>query len=199
MRAPVASSVTTAVSTAVLSLGLALAFWPQPGRTQSDRDYMFADTDGHLVIRFVGIGPDGLDPVQADEVLDQEFSTMIHDRLRADLLFEAEPRDPDWAASMEPQIEQQVRQAGPEFSGIFVECRAVSCRVLMQQPGDWSVQAQRPVLAAVQASLQTFIEAHRPEFEPVFMLTAYDQETETAHIKAFLRRTGRTFTHRVDR
>ena len=26
-------------------------------------------------------------------------------------------------------------------------------------------------------------------FVPVFMITAYDQEAETAHIKAFLRRT----------
>ena len=195
MRASVSSS----VATAVLALGLALAIWPQPGRTESHRDYMFSDLDGHLVIRFVGIGPAGLDAAQADEVLDQEFSTMIHDRLRADLLFEDEPRDPEWAASMEPEIEAKVRQAGQEFSAIFVECRAVSCRVVMQQPGHWSAEEQLPVLATVQASLEAFIAAHQPEFEPVFMMTAYHQLTETAHIKAFLRRTGRTFTHRVDR
>ena len=199
MRAPVASSVTTAVSTVVLSLGLALAIWPQSGRTQSDRDYMFSDTDGHLVIRFVGIGPDGLDPVQADEVLDQEFSTMIHDRLRADLLFEAEPRDPDWAASMEPQIDNHVKHAGPEFSDILTECRAASCRVTMEQPGHWSVPEHQAVLETVQESLKAFIAAHRLDFEPVFMITAYYQASETPHIKAFLQRTGHAVTHRVDR
>lgn len=191
--------VSSAAPAACLSLALVLATWPQSGRTEPHRDYSFSDTDGHLVIRFVGIGPGGLDPVQADEVLDQEFSTMIHDRLRADLLFEAEPRDEPFAASMAPQIEAELARAGPEFTEIVAACRSVSCRVIMTQPGHWNVEEQLPVLAAVQASLETFIAAHEPEFEPVFMLTAYDQLTETAHIKAFLRRTGRTFTHRVDR
>lgn len=178
------------VSSAVISLGLALSMWPQSGRTQSDRDFVFTDLEGHLVLRFVGTGATGLDSSQAEEILNAEFSTMVHDRLRADLQFEDEPRDAEWAASMEPQIEEHVKHAGPEFSDIFVECRAASCRVILEQPMHWSVPAHQAVLESVQESLDTFIAARRRYFEPVFLITAYYQETETPHIKAFLRRTG---------
>ena len=166
--------------------------WPQSGRTQSDRDFVFTDLQGHLVLRFVGIGPAGLSSSQSDEFLDSEFSTMVHDRLRADLLFEAEPRDPEWAASMEPQIEKHVKHAGPVFSDIFVECRAASCRAVMEQPGHWSVPKHLAVLDTVEESLKAFITAHRQDFEPGFTITAYDKESEIPHIKAFLRRAGRT-------
>ena len=178
------------ISSAVILLGLALAMWPQFGRTQSDRDFVFTDLDGHLVLRFAGTGATGLDSSQVDEILNAEFSTMVHDRLRADLLFADEPRDPDWAASMEPQIEEHVKHAGPEFSDIFIECRAASCRVIMEQPVHWSVPEHQAVLETVQESLEAFIAAHRQHFEPVFMITAYYQESETSHIKAFLRRAG---------
>lgn len=177
-----------AVSSAVIVLGLTLAMWPQSGRTQSDRDFVFTDEDGHLVLRFVGTGATGLDSSQAEEVLNSEFSTMVHDRLRADLLFEDEPRDPEWALSMEPQLEAHIKHAGPEYSDIFVECRAASCRMIMEQPMHWSVPAHQAVLEIVQASLEAFIAGHRQYFEPVFLITAYDQETETSHIKAFLAR-----------
>ena len=180
----------TSVSSAVISLGLALAMWPQFGRTQSDRDFVFNDEEGHLVLRFAGTGATGLDSSQAEEILNQEFSRMVHDRLRADLLFEDEPRDPAWAQSMEPQIEEHVKHAGPEFSDIFVECRAATCRVIMEQPVHWTVPEHQAVLEAVQKSLEAFIAARRQHFEPIFMITAYYQETETSHIKAFLRRTG---------
>lgn len=178
------------VSSAVISLGLVLAMGPQCGRTQSDRDYVFTDEDGHLVIRFTGTGDTGLDSSQAYEILNQEFSRMIHDRLHADLQFQDEPRDPDWAASMEPQIKEHVRHAGPEFSDILVACRTASCRVTMEQPMHWNVPEHQAVLEIVQESLEAFIAAHRQHFEPDFLITAYYQQTETAHIKAFLRRTG---------
>lgn len=164
--------------------------WPQSGRTQSDRDYVFADEDGHLVIRFVGTGATGLDSSQTEEIVNAEFSSMVHDRLRADLLFEDEPRDPEWAASMEPEIEAHVEHAGPEFSGIFTDCRMASCRVIMEQPGHWTVPEHGAVLETVQKSLEAFIAARRQHFEPIFMITAYDQANETPHIKAILRRTG---------
>lgn len=173
-----------------LGLALALAMWPQSGRTQSDRDFVFTDEEGHLVIRFAGTRATGLDSSQAYEVLNAEFSRMVHDRLHADLQFVAEPRDPEWAASMEPQIEKHVEHAGPEFSAILTECRAASCRIIMEQPGHWTVPAHRTVLETVQKSLEAFITARRQQFEPIFMITAYYQETETSHIKAFLRRTG---------
>ena len=178
------------ISFAVISLGFALAIAPQSGRAQADRDYVFADLEGHLVMRFVGSGDKGLDPSQAEEVLNAEFSSMVHDRLRADLLFEAEPRDPEWAASMEPQIAEHVKHAGPEFSDIFTECRAGSCRVIMEQQAHWTVPEHRAVLETVQKSLEAFIADHEEHFEPDFMITAYYQELEISHIKAFLRRTG---------
>jgi hypothetical protein len=177
------------VSSAVIFLGLALAMWPQYGRTQSDRDFVFADLEGHLVIRFAGTGHTGLDASQAEEVLNAEFSSMVHDRLRADLMFEDEPRDPEWAATMEPQIAEHVEHAGPEFSGIYTECRAASCRVVMEQSMHWTVPEHRAVLETVQKSLEAFIAARPQHFEPIFMITAYYQERETPHIKAFLRRT----------
>jgi len=177
------------ISFAVVSLGLALAVWPQAGRTQPERDYVFADLEGHLVIRFAGIGATGLNASQAEEVLNSEFSSMVHDRLRADLLFEDEPRDPEWAATMAPQIEAYVEHAGPAFTDILTECRAASCRVIMEQPGHWTVPEHRDVLETVQKHLEAFIAARRQHFEPVFMITAYYQEWEIPHIKAFLRRT----------
>ena len=187
------------VSIPLVTLCLALAFWPCPGRTQSDRDYVYTDLDGHLVVRFAGNGTSGLTPTQADEILDAEFSRMIHDRLRADLIFEDEPQDPEWAAAMEPLIAAHVEHAGPEFSDIDVECREVSCRVIMEQPGHWSVPEHQAVLETVQQSLEAFVTANNDVFEPVFMMTAYYKEHQIPHIKAFLQRVGRTATHRVDR
>jgi hypothetical protein len=179
----------TTISPTIISLGLALAMWPQAGQTQSDRDYVFDDLEGHLVIRFAGTGTSALHPSQAEEVINAELSSMVHDRLRADLLFEDESRDPEWAASMVPQIREHVRYAGSEFSDIFTECRAGSCRVIMEQPGHWTVPEHQAVLDTVQESLEAFVAARRQHFEPIFMIVAYYQEFETPHIKAFLRRT----------
>ena len=171
--------------------------WPQSGRTQSDRDFVFTDLQGHLVLRFVGIGPAGLSSSQSDEFLDSELSTMVHDRLRADLLFEAEPRDPKWAGSMEPQIEKHVENGGIEFSNILVECRTASCRVTMEQPGHWSLEKHLALLDTAEESFKAFIAAHRQNFEPGFTITAYDKEGQIPHIKAFLRRTGHAPPNRL--
>jgi hypothetical protein len=81
-------------------------------------------------------------------------------------------------------------QPDRDFVAIFIECREVSCRVILEQPVHWSVTEHQAVLETVQESLEAFIAARRQHFEPVFMITAYYQETETSHIKAFLRRTG---------
>lgn len=140
------------------------------------------------MVRFHGTGATGLDSSQADEILNAELSSMVHDRLRADLLFESEPRDAGWAAQMEPQIEQHIKHAGAEFTEIFVECHAASCRVVMEQPMHRSVTEHQAVLETVQDSVEAFIAAHQEHFNPVFMITAYDQEPETPHIKVFLRR-----------
>jgi hypothetical protein len=178
------------VSLALILFGFALATWPLSGHTQSDRDYVFTDEDGHLVVRFVGTGAAGLDSEQAYEILNAEFSSMVHDRLHADLRFEDEPRDPDWASAMEPRIDAHVKHAGPEFSGIFTECRAASCRVILEQSRHWTVPDHQAVLATVQQSVEAFIANQRHQFQPVFMITAYDQHNQTPHIKVFLRRIG---------
>lgn len=174
----------------VIAFGLALAVWPQPGRTQSSRDFVFSDTDGHLVIRYAGIGAGGLDPSQRYEILNAEFSTMVHDRLHADLDFQDEPFDPAWARQMEPLIEEHVRHIGLEISSVRVECRAAACRVIMEQPGHRGVAEHQAMLDPVEESLEAFVSAHRDQFEPGLMITAYDQEHETSHFKAFLRRAG---------
>ena len=176
------------IATTAITLGLALAGWPKCGLTQTDRDYVFQDDDGHLVIRFAGTADADLDSSQAYEILNQEFSRMVHDRLHADIMFAEEPRDPDWAASMEPQIAGHVRHAGPEFSDVFAQCRAASCRVIMEQPVHWNVPEHQAVLGTVQQSLEAFIAANSHSFRAGFLITAYYQENATSHIKAFLRR-----------
>ena len=168
---------------------VALAIGPTDGRAQSGRDFVFNDEDGHLLIRFTGIGAEGLDPTQVDEISNQEFSRMVHDRLRADLRFDVEPRDADWAAFMAPQIARHIEHsAGHQFSDITTECRAASCRVIMEQPGEWSLAGQLVVLNDVETSLETFVASHRDEFKAGFMITAYYQDFKTPHIKVFLSR-----------
>lgn len=173
----------------VMALMLPSTGWNQSAQTQADRDYVFTDEDGHLVLRFAGSTDAGLDSAQHYEILNQEFSRMVHDRLHADLQFAGERRDPEWAASMEPRIADHVRHAGPEFSDIYVECRAESCRLIMEQPLRWDVPEHQVVLGIMQQSIEAFIAAHREHFVPGFLITAYYQETSTSHIKAFLRRT----------
>ena len=174
-----------------LAIGLSLAAWATPGRTQSDRDFLFKDEHGHLIIRFTATATEGLSSAQAYEILNAEFSSMVHDRLHADLKFGEEPPDPGWARSIEPQIEQHVRRAGPEFSNVFVECRAVSCRVILEQPVHWpNPDEHQLVLESVQASIESFIGPRDEVFDPALMITAYYQENEISHIKVFLRRAG---------
>ena len=91
---------------------------------------------------------------------------------------------------MEPRISGLVRHTGPEFSDVFVQCRAASCRVIVEQPVHWNVPEHQVVLGAVQQSLEEFVAANRQAFRPGFLITAYYQENATSHIKAFLRRTG---------
>jgi hypothetical protein len=174
----------------VIALGLSVSLSPQSGQAQLDRDFVFTDEDGHLVVRFVGTGATGLDASQSYEILNAEFSSMVHDRLHADLRFEDEPRDTAWAQSIEAQIDQHLDHTGFEFSDVFIECRADSCRVVMEQPRHWSVPEHQAALETVQQSVEEFIAARPEQFQPVFMIAAYDQKDQISHIKAFLRRTG---------
>ena len=188
--------VTIAANLSILALIVPGSVWPQSGpaqtqRTQSDRDYVFTDGDGHLILRFTGRGGADLDEAQAYEILNQEFSRMVHDRLHADIQFAEERRDPQWAATMEPRIAAHLQQIDVHMSDVIVQCRALSCRVIVEQPGHRDIPEHQVTLGTVQDSLEYFVEQHPEHFLPGFLITAYFQETSTSHVKAFLRRTIR--------
>ena len=174
--------------TIAASFGLAAALWPQLAAAQDDRDFVFTDDEGHLVLRFAGAEPGGLDANQVDEIVNAEFSTMVHDRLRADIRFDSEPVDSEWADSMAPRIERHVSETGPEFSAIDVRCRSASCRLVLEHTGRLRVAEHQSLMGNVQLVIRVFMEANPASFEPVFLIAAYDQERETPHIKAFLQR-----------
>jgi hypothetical protein len=174
--------------TIAASLGLAVALWPASA-AQDERDFMFTDEEGHLVLRFTGTGASGLDTDQRDEIVNAEFSRMVHDRLRADLRFDTEPLDSEWADAMEPRIRTHLRETGSGFAAIHVECRSTSCRLVLEHASRLPISEHRTLMGHVQHALLAFVEAHPASFEPVFLIAAYDQEGETPHIKAFLQRT----------
>lgn len=174
--------------TIAASVGLAAALWPQPAATQGERDFVSTDDEGHLILRFAGTEDRGLDADQLEEILNVQLSTMVHDRLRADSAFEAEPVDSRWAASMEPRIERLVSEMGPEFSAIDVECRSDSCRLLLEHASTWSVSAHQSLMGTAQRVIQAFIEDNPGSFEPVFLIAAHYQEPESPYMKLFLRR-----------
>ena len=174
--------------TIAASLGLAVALWPASA-AQDERDFMFTDEEGHLVLRFAGTGASGLDTDQIDEIVNAEFSRMVHDRLRADLRFDTEPLDSEWADAMEPRIRTHLRETGSGFAAIHVECRSTSCRLVLEHASRLPISEHRTLMGHVQRALLAFIEAHPASFEPVFLIAAYDQEGATPHIKAFLQRT----------
>lgn len=176
--------------TLTASLCLAAAVWPAPAPAEHNRDFVFTDEDGHLVIRFVHIGPEGITPDQREEVLNAEFSTMVHDRLRADLRFEAEPVDSQWAPSVEHRLHKHLSSFAAGFSAVRIECRSATCRIVLEHTSRLPIAEHQAVMSRVEAVIQRFLDNNPSIFEPGFMLTAYDQESETPHIKVFLRRSA---------
>jgi len=170
------------------SIGVAILVWPQCSSAQDNRDFVFTDEHGHLVLRFAGAPFGGLSADQAEEILNAEFSTMVHDRLRADVRFDAEPIDSEWASVTEPRLSEQVSEMELEFSAIMVECRSVSCRLVLEHTSRVGLSEHREMLGAVQRVLQSFLETHPSGFEPVFLIAAYDKLPETPSIKVYLRR-----------
>lgn len=175
------------VLTIAASLGLAAA-WPRLAATQDERDFVFTDEEGHLVLRFAGA--DELNDNQFEEIVNVQFSTMVHDRLRADVMFEAEPVDLQWADPAAARIERHVSNTGSEFSSVDVECRSASCRVVLEHVPTWRVSEHQVLMGAAQRVIQAFIEADPDSFEPVVLIAAHYQEPERPYIKVFLRRTA---------
>ena len=170
------------------SIGLTIIACPQLAAAQDNRDFVFTDEEGHLVLRYAGTDAGALDQDQIDEIVNAEFSSMVHDRLRADLRFDAEPMDREWADAMAPRIKTIVSTTDVEFAAIIVECRSASCRLLLEESSRLSITDHQAVLEAVQLSLQAFIKADPASFDPVFLIAAYDQNFKTPSIKAYLQR-----------
>jgi hypothetical protein len=173
------------------SWGLATAASAQPVATPGERDFIFTDDEGHLVLRFVGAGPDAPDRHQRDEIMNQEFSIMIHDDLRADLSFEAERVDSKWAAIMEPRIESQAAEIGHAFSTIEIECRLATCRLMLEQADRRSVVEHQELIGLVQDVLAPLVAGEAAGFESSYLIAAYEQRFEVPLIKVYLRRTTR--------
>jgi hypothetical protein len=177
--------------TIAASVALALAVWPAPAASQGVGDFVFTDAEGHLVLRYAGAESGRLDANQFEEIANVEMSTMVHDRLRADAVFEAEHVDGEWAEAMETRIAAHVRQAVPDFSDVLVECRAASCRLVIDHPRTWSVDAHRALMRDAERVVQAFIRSNPASLEPVFLIAAHYQEPGRPYMKMFLRRAGR--------
>lgn len=169
-------------------MGLAAAGWSASLFAQNERDFVFTDDEGHLVLRFAGSGPAGPDARELEEVVNQSFSTMVHDQLRADLIFGAEPVDSKWARSMEPRIRSHLAGLEDRFSMIDIQCRSMTCRVVMEETERLDVEQHQALMDVVQNTLEPLTGKGRSSFDPVFLIAAYEQLFETPQIKVYLKR-----------
>ena len=176
--------------TIVASFGLAVATWPQLATAQNERDFVFTDEEGHLVLRYAGAQAGSLTARQKDEIINVSLSTMVHDRLRADIEFEAEPVDEQWTDSMTPRIHSHMRQTATEFSTMDIACRSATCRLVLEHANRLSIAEHQTMMGVVQRVIRTFVDTHPTSFDPVFLIAAYNQSRETPAIKVFLQRTA---------
>lgn len=186
---------TRTLRTLTVGLVLGCVLVPAGASSSRDFDFVFRDEDGHLILRFVGAPASGLTRAQREEVLNQEFSIMVHDRLRADLYFEMEPRDAAWVAAVAPRLEQHLQRAGGAlrdpvhgFAVPAVECRSTQCRVIIEHRTRWTPAEHEPRMNDVQNVISEFIAANPGDFDAGFVVAAYEQMHYTPHIKVFLRR-----------
>jgi hypothetical protein len=174
--------------TLAAALSVALAGWPALAAAQNDRDYVFTDDQGHLVLRYAGAAPGGLTDSQMDEITNVQLSTMVHDRLRADALFDAEPVDPAWAKPMQARLMEALGAALPEMTALQVECRSAACRLLLEHSGGHTVAEHESLMDTAQRAVRAFLDAHPGQFEQVFLMAGLYKEAPGAYIKVFLRR-----------
>jgi hypothetical protein len=172
----------------IASLALTATVWMRPAAAQDERDFVFTDDEGHLVLRFAGAGPSGLDAEQREEIVNVQLSTMVHDRLRADAQFEAEPVDATWAGPTTAELAQRVETLEPEFSLTALECRSESCRLELDHPGGRRVAEHQSLMATVQRTIRALIDSDPASFEPVFMIAGHYQEPANPYLKVFVRR-----------
>lgn len=171
------------------ALGLGAAVLPCAAGAQGERDFVFTDEEGHMVLRFAGSGSGGLDADQMHEIINVSLSTMVHDKLQADIAFEAEPADPAWADAMVPRIERHVLDGRLELSALEVECRSLSCRLILEHSSTPSVAQHQALMGDVQRLIRAFVDSDG-SFAPVFLIAAYYQEPAPPLLKVYLRRTS---------
>jgi len=174
----------------VIVAAMALAAMASLASSQQSSDFIFTDEDGHLVLRFAGVAPGELSERQREEIVNSEFSQMVHDRLRADAIFEVEPVDADWSQAMTPLLERYVRQHGTSFHDVEAECRSSSCRLILEHESTWTISEHELLVPVVQDLIESFMARHEDSFEPVFMIAAHYQAPEHPYIKAYLSRSG---------
>jgi hypothetical protein len=158
---------------------------------QGVSDFIFTDEEGHLVLRYVGVTPTAMTPHQREEIVNSEFSSMVHDRLRADILFDDEPPDAAWAEKLEPMLEAHILGANAGLVAAEAECRAESCRLFIDHPATWTVPEHEVLVPVVQKVLQDFMDVHPASFEPVFLIAAHYQVPDPPFIKVYLKRLDR--------
>jgi hypothetical protein len=155
----------------VALLSVAAAVWSPPVSADDERDFIFTDDEGHLVLRFAGAGPSGPDRHALEEVVN-----------------ESEPVDSEWAASMEPRVRAQATALGHRFSSIDAECRSTTCRLVLAHDERWSVAEHQALIEIVQRELEPLVEGDQSGFEPIFLIAAYEQQFEMPRVKVYLRR-----------
>ena len=184
---PVNRKATSRISAAAALVALA---WAGPGSSQLQRDFIFDDEHGHLILRFVGLSDGELNDHQRSEVVNAEFSEMVHDRIRADLLFAAEPRDPANADALQNHLLRQFDWHGQDFLPPVVECRSASCRIVVEHHSRPGIDAHQAWLDDFQAMLQRIIDTQAETFSGEMLLAAYNKQGYVPHLKAFIRIAG---------
>ena len=154
----------------------------------SERDIIVTDFDGHVIVRFAGAAPGELDQAASDEIGMLLAAEKVPEELDADLRFEDERVDSDWATETARLIRRHVLATGPGFAEIHVECRSSSCRLHLYEANRFTVLEHQIELGRVQPVIAAFIADNTPEFEPVFLMAAYARRLETPFIRVILQR-----------
>jgi hypothetical protein len=163
-------------------------FWSPVLVAQNEMEFTFDDEEGHLVLRFVGLGPGGISESQRQEVVNAELSSMVHDHLRADIHFETEAVDADWAAATEQHIRANLPGPGSDFAEVVTECRSESCRIRLKQAARWSMTEHQQRLDDIQITIQHLVDADPSRFSATYMIAAYEKLRFAPEIKIYIRR-----------
>ena len=173
-----------------LASAAALLLWTPALFAQNNREFVFDDEEGHLVLRFVGLGPAGMTESQRAEVVNAELSSMVHDHLRADILFETEAVDAEWATATEQHILSNLPHPGTDYADVVIECGSQTCRIRLEQAVYRDISGHRNELTRLQEDIQRLVDADPERFEATYMIAAYEKLRFAPAIKLYLKRSG---------